>query len=171
VGETLPAPPLRRWAIDSLQRFPMSVEAAYAEWLFHGPLFQGLARIEGISPEGLAATCTPSAPDRCLAGGPGGGWLIDPVVFDSALQMIILWTRHYTDATPLPSRFGRYRRFGPLAGPEVQCYLLVPGKPPGPLLAVDIAFVVEGHLVGLLEGMECPSSSALNRLAGRRQHV
>jgi NAD(P)-dependent dehydrogenase (short-subunit alcohol dehydrogenase family) len=172
LADALPAlTPYPPPALDGLQRFPLSVAEAYRQWLFHGPLFQGLSAVEGISPDGLVATCRPSSPQRCLADNAAGQWLIDPMVFDSALQSIILWTRFYLDATPLPSRFNRYRRFGSLSAPEIRCYLQVPAQPGGNLFWVNIAFVAGGDLVGLLEGMECPASKALNRLSERRRRV
>ena len=170
--DRLPQPP--RYELpkpDELQPFALTVNEAYREWLFHGPLFQGIANIQGISSDAMIATCVPSSPQRCLTEDTAGEWLIDPVVFDSALQMIILWTRTYKDATPLPSRFRRYRRFGSLAGSQVQCHLRVPPATQDHLFSVDIAFVsTDGHLLGLLEGMECPSSKLLNRLAAQSMH-
>ncbi len=165
--DRLPLPPQRSLSRNGLQPFPMTIPEAYGRWLFHGPLFQGIANIHGISPELMVATCLPSSPGRCLTGETEGTWLIDPVVFDSALQLIILWMRTYQDATPLPSRFSRYRIFGPPSDAPVECYLRVPVQPLSPVVSLDIDFVGrEGQLLGVLEGMECPSSKALNRLTG-----
>ena len=160
-------PPYQSPFADGLQPFPMSVDEAYRQWLFHGPLFQGIAEIEGIADHGMTATLISSSPRQCLMGGPEGQWLIDPVVFDSGLQLVILWTRAYLDMTPLPSRFQRYRRFGSLSGSKVQCHLHVPAKPQDHIFYINIAFVgPDGRLLGLLEDMETLSSKSLNRLAG-----
>jgi hypothetical protein len=152
---------------DSLRPFSMSVDEAYRQWLFQGPLFQGLRRIEGIADQGMTAILASSSPRHCLAEAPEGRWLIDPVVFDSGLQLVILWTRAHLDMTPLPSRFRSYRRFGSLSGPEVRCHLHVPAIPEDQVFHINIAFVgPDGRLVGLLEDMETSCSRALNRLAG-----
>lgn len=165
LSDRLPPPPQRALVPGGLQPFSMSVPEAYRRWLFHGPLFQGIEKISGISPELMVATCLPSSPRRYLGGEPRSAWLIDPLVFDSALQMIILWMRTYRDATPLPSRLDRYRRFGSLSDAPIDCYLRVPAHSDGPVISVDIDFVgPHGELLGLLEGMECPFSKTLNRL-------
>ncbi len=167
LADRVPEPPSYMPLNGSLVPFAMGVEDAYRQWLFHGPLLQGIERVHGISGEGMAATCRPSSPRRCLKSTPGGEWLIDPVVFDSALQMALLWTRSYLDMTPLPSRFQRYRRFGSLSGSKVRCDLKILTKPQGNIFYIDIAFVgPDGRLLGILERQECPCSKALNRLAG-----
>lgn len=164
----LPAPPDYQLPIlNQLQPFPLTIAESYEQWLFHGPLFQGIDEVKGISPNHLAAQMAPSTPQMYLAHKADGHWLIDPCVFDSALQLIILWMRHYQDSTPLPSRFAHYHRFGSLSQSPITCYLIVPEQVRGHLLEVDIAFVDgNGRLVGLLEKMECPASQALNRLTG-----
>jgi hypothetical protein len=115
----------------------------------------------------MVATLVPSSPSACLKGGPEGQWLIDPVVFDSGLQMVILWARSHLDVTPLPSRYKRYRRFGSLSEGRIRCDLHIKSQPQENLFYIDLLFLgPKSRLVGMLEGMECPSSKALNRLAG-----
>lgn len=160
-------PPFQPPFEDGLQPFPMSVDEAYHRWLFHGRLFQGITEIEGIADQGIVATLVPSSPQQCLAGDPEGQWLIDPVVFDSGLQLVILWSRAYLDMTPLPSRFRRYRRFGSLSESKVRCYLHILSRPQDHLFYINVLFVgPNGRWLGLLEEMECPCSKGLNRLAG-----
>jgi hypothetical protein len=89
------------------------------------------------------------------------------VIFDSSLQLFLLWTRAELDKTTLPSRFLRYRRFGSLSETKLRCYVRVLERSRDPLFFLDIAFVgPDGRLRGLLEGMEGTSSRALNRLVG-----
>jgi hypothetical protein len=153
--------------LTDLTPFPLTVDAAYDRWLFHGPAFATIERIHGLSPRLLVSDCRPSAPQQLVAGAGAENWLIDPVIFDGALQSIILWARHFLDTTPLPSQFARYRRLGSLAAGQVRCYLFAPEMAGDGMFAVDIAFVDSaGRLIGYLEGMECPTSKALNRLAG-----
>jgi hypothetical protein len=172
LADRLPEPPPYRPPLaEDLRPFSMSVEEAYRQWLFHGPLFQNIAEIHGISERGMVATCMPSSPRQCLTGDPDGQWLIDPVVFDSGLQLIILWARAHTDMTPLPSRFQRYRCFGALAGQVIRCHLLANATADGHLLHATLFFVSpDGRLLGALEDLECSSTKALNRLAGRSGH-
>jgi hypothetical protein len=169
LSEQLPAPPpYRHPGAGRLVPFALTAEQAYEQWLFHGPRFRGITEIAGISNELLVATCRPSSPKELLAGETAGEWLIDPVIFDSALQMIILWTRSRRDATPLPSEFRRYLRFGSLSQSPVRCYLRIADQPESPIVSGDVAFLGPNDaLLGLLEEMKCPSSKALNRLGKR----
>ena len=167
LADRMPSIPQMLPPPDHLLPFPLDVAAAYEQWLFHGPLFAGITTIEGIAEHGIIATLAPSSPRRCLSGGQGM-WLIDPIVFDSGLQMVILWTRAVLDMTPLPARFRHYRRFGSLSRDQIRCYMQVSERPePGAnTFTINIYFAdVEGVLLGVLEGMECPMSTSLNRLA------
>ena len=167
MADRLPdAPPFEPAGRSDLGPFPMPLEEAYRDWLFHGPLFQGIEAVHGFGESGMTSTCVPSSPAQCLEGGPAGEWLIDPVVFDSALQMAVLWSRARLDMTPLPTRSRRYRRFGPLS-PAIRCDMRVTSRPHPNSFVIDIAFVgPDGRLRGLLEAMECACSPTLNRLAG-----
>jgi hypothetical protein len=88
------------------------------------------------------------------------------VVFDSGLQLIYLWTRAYTNMTPLPSRFRRYRRFGSLAEPVIRCHVQANTVSDDRIVQATLFFVgPDDRLRGLLEDWESINSKALNRLA------
>ncbi len=148
---------------------PLSVGEAYEQWLFHGPIFAGIVEVEAIGENGVIAQLAPSTPRRCLAQSPAGDWLIDPVMVDSALQLIILWARAYIDMTPLPARLTCYHRFaGPIKEP-VRCEATVRHTKGTPIIHADFRFIdATGKLVGWLEGLEGTCSKALNRLAEAR---
>jgi acyl transferase domain-containing protein/NAD(P)H-dependent flavin oxidoreductase YrpB (nitropropane dioxygenase family)/NADP-dependent 3-hydroxy acid dehydrogenase YdfG len=163
-----PLPPLR-----APRPFGKSVRGAYDDWLFHGPLFQGLTAIDEVGEEGIGGVIVPSDPARCLVAGEGaaggrGAWLIDPVVVDSAFQLGILYARSQYDVTPLPARFTRYRRFAPLAGETIRCEFRSRAAAGPNVLIIQIALLDgRGQLLGLIEEMELSCSRELNRLAGR----
>nr|WP_145952235.1 type I polyketide synthase [Paludisphaera borealis] len=159
------------------------VEEAYRDWLFHGPLFQGIASIEAIGPKGARAILRPSSPRACLRGEPPGEWLIDPILVDSALQMQVLWARLHWDVTLLPARIAEYRLFGPgIATPAarppgpsgnggdpygIRYELRISSESQVPTCHADHYFLsLDGRLLGVLTGVEGTGSKALNRLAG-----
>ena len=153
--------------LGSLPPFEAGVEQAYRKWLFHGPLLQGITRIDGLGAKGVAATLQPSPPGRTLKGVTSGEWLIDPVVFDSGLQLFLLWARANVDKTPLPSRFTRLRRYAGIGSDPVRCYLRVLEKSRDPVFYIDVHFVgADGRLLWSLEEMEGVCTRALNRLGG-----
>ncbi len=149
--------------------YPLSIADAYQKYLFHGPRFAHIERIEGTTSSGLLAQIRPSDPSAFINGG-NGAWLIDPVVFDSGLQLVLLWTRNEFDVTPLPARFARYRRFGPLRatnGGPIFCELVARPQAGVAMVHADLTFFEQdGNVLGILEGLECPASRELNRLAG-----
>jgi hypothetical protein len=150
-----------------LPPFEGGVEKAYRSWLFHGPLFQGITRIEGLGARGVEATIEPSTPERCLSGVTDGEWLIDPVVLDSGLQLFLLWARANLDKTPLPTRFTSLRCYQPIVSGPVRCSLRVLEKSRDPVFYIDVDFVgPDGRLLWALRDMEGACSKALNRLGG-----
>ena len=153
-------------AVSGLPPFERGVDDAYRQWLFHGPLLQGITQIHGLGPQGVEATILPSPPSRCMKDG-AGEWLIDPVVLDSGLQLFLLWARANVDKTPLPSRFTRLRRFAPIGDGPVRCYLRILETSRDPVFQIDIHFVgQDGRLLWALEEMEGVCTKALNRLGG-----
>jgi NAD(P)-dependent dehydrogenase (short-subunit alcohol dehydrogenase family) len=167
MGTALPEAPLfRPGDAAALQPFPLSVEDAYRQWLFHGPRLAGITAIEGLGERAIHARLDASAPPPPFDAPTDGRFLIDPVIFDSGLQLFLLWARAHLDKTPLPSRFTRYRRYGSLTEVPLRTYMQVLDRSRDPLYYMNVAFVgPDGRLVGLLEEMEGACSRALNRLA------
>jgi hypothetical protein len=149
----------------------MAVHDIYRQWLFHGPLMAGIRDITGIGANGIIADLMPSMPQRCLGQEAQGAWLIDPVVLDSALQMIIVWTRTHWDMTPLPSRMQSYQRFGPLSGQQIHCRMRIEADAAGHVVHCYVAFYGDdGQLLGLVDDAEGVCSKALNRLTQKQDN-
>lgn len=167
----LPAAPT--YQLPSLtQTFPLSVAEAYNQWLFHGPIFQAITTIAGMSETDFVAEARPSNPQLALSDGIGGDWLLDPVVVDAALQMSILWSRAQLDMTTLIARVKQFQRFGSLSAQPVNCHLDITNDVGSRTLTIDIAFVdAAGKLIARAEGVEFPYTEALNRLAGKEVYA
>jgi NAD(P)-dependent dehydrogenase (short-subunit alcohol dehydrogenase family) len=148
----------------------IAAEEAYGRYMFHGPAFQCIQEIPAIDETGAVATMLPSDPDACLAGPCAerpGGWLTDPVLVDGGPQLAIVWSRLHRDRTPLPARFGHFRRFAPVGGGPMRCDLRVLPESTAEVLLGDVTWTDDdGRVVAVLEGMELILSPALNRLAG-----
>jgi hypothetical protein len=166
MGPRLPASPgLDGFALNDVVALPFSLEEMYRQWLFHGPLMAGIREIKGIGTNGIAGDLVSSVPERCLGRNAQGTWVIDPVVLDSALQLIIVWTRMHWDMTPLPSRMHSYKRFAALSGQRINCQMLIKPDPTGHIVHCYVAFYGDtGQLLGLVEDAEGVCSKALNRL-------
>jgi acyl transferase domain-containing protein/NAD(P)H-dependent flavin oxidoreductase YrpB (nitropropane dioxygenase family)/NADP-dependent 3-hydroxy acid dehydrogenase YdfG len=159
--------------LDELPPFPMSVQAAYRDLLFHGPLFQGIEAIEGMDGRGAVSLLRASDPGSCVEGAGGSRWLLDPVLLDSALQVQVIWARLNWDVTLLPAEIGSHRVMLPAAqrpaadGEPIRHELLVRPDSQAPLCRCDHRFLLaDGRLLATLEGVVGVGSAALNRLAG-----
>jgi hypothetical protein len=154
--------------LSNLQAFPMSVENAYQRWLFHGPVFQTIEEIEGVTENVIVGVLKHSSPQSCLARETPGRWLVDPVIIDGAFQLTLLFARLQTDMTPLPARFGNLRLYSDLTGSDVRCVIRARFSSGGQHLETHTTFLsADGEVIGVLENAEFTSSLALNRLGGQ----
>ena len=153
--------------LGKLSDLPMGLDEASRTVLFQGPAMRGIECVTGIGPEGAEAVLRPSTPADLIDDADGGGWLFDPVIIDSALQLAMIWYRLYEDMTPLPSRLARLRRFAAWPACAVRCHMRARVAGAGHLLTADYAFTDDsGRLLAAMDGMELSGSRALNRLGG-----
>lgn len=94
--------------------YPYAVAEAYDKFLFHGPGFQGIELITGMSDHGIVGTLSASRPKRLGMG--ATAWTTDPVALDSALQLVGLWVREHKGASALPTYVERYTQVAPFRG-------------------------------------------------------
>jgi hypothetical protein len=147
----------------------LTVAKAYGEWLFHGPRFQVIEAIEGLSPAGSGAKVRISAPSQWLAGTSAAteGWLFDPALLDAAAQMAWLWARAYRDESALPTRFGRVVRYREQFPERLHMeYERVDSEDPTLIRGNVTFFDEQGEPVMAIEELDSVASAALNRLGG-----
>ncbi len=147
----------------------LGIATAYDEYLFHGPCFQVIDVIEGLSERGSAARVHPSRPADWLLGMPAAhdAWTFDPALVDAAAQMALLWARTMRGESCLPARFGRVVRLREsLPSRMTMEFELVPVPDPSVVRANVYFLDAGGQVVLLIEEMECIASAALNRLGG-----
>ena len=159
--------------LDGLAPFPTTVEAAYRDLLFHGPLMQGIVEVDGMDHRGAVSWLRPSTPEQCLTGVDGGAWLLDPVLLDSALQVQVVWARLHWDVTLLPAEIGAHGRALPGAaavlapGELIRHELRLRPNSERPLCRADHRFYLpDGRLLATLDDVVGVGTAALNRLAG-----
>lgn len=93
----------------------------YDRWLFHGPAFQGLTRVERHSDEGiLVRSRVAPAPAEWFREPLRPNWIADPLSVDVALQAVILWCQEHRGSPCLPSLLGEYRQFVTAFPPDVR---------------------------------------------------
>ena len=149
----------------------LSVATAYDELLFHGPCFQVIEAIDGLSERGSVARVRRIAARReWLAGMPEAHdqWIFDPALVDAAAQMALLWARSLRGESCLPARFGRIVRLRETLPRADDDGVRAASRCADPsLVRANVYFLdAAGQVVLLIEEMECIASAALNRLGG-----
>ncbi|HKN51575.1 MAG TPA: SDR family NAD(P)-dependent oxidoreductase, partial [Amycolatopsis sp.] len=91
----LPAP--RQWTSPGNLR-PVHADIYDGGVLFHGPQFQVIREILGISDQGAAAIVAGARE----MGWPGTGWHTDPAAVDGGLQLALLWAEQVLGRASLP---------------------------------------------------------------------
>jgi hypothetical protein len=143
-----------------------SLDRAYRDWTFHGPLFQRVTQIAGIGVDSIVGTVYSSSAIPVLSDVGRPEWIIDPFVFDAALQLLLMWSRAQNDKTALPSRFHSFTRYGPLSDEPLTCYVAVESLASGHALKSNVHFIdAAGRVLAVLDTMEASCASRLNRLA------
>lgn len=147
----------------------LSVAKAYDEFLFHGPCFQVIESIKGLSDGGASCYVRPTRPTEWLAGVPSehDQWVFDPALVDAAAQMALLWARTMRDQSCLPTRFGRVARLRETLPSKMRMEFENVPVPDPYLVRANVFFLDDaGQVVMMIEDMECVASAALNRLGG-----
>lgn len=143
-----------------------TVSQIYDSWLFHGPIFQGIVSLDSMGVDGISGQVNLSQAAACLQDAAGQPWAIDPIMWDSAMQLAGVWARKYLDMTVLPTGFSSFTLLErPTAGPlKVLVDVPVESKH-GQLLCNVAVYDQAGKLVMLAEGLGGIGSRSFNRLA------
>ncbi len=152
----------------------LEVHKAYAEWLFHGPRFQVIEEIAGLSDMGAQGLIRTTSPGLWMKNSENGygQWIFDPALVDAAPQMAILWSRAFRDETALPARFDRIVRFAETLPEKLVMDFERVESEESHLVRANIYFSDDqDNVMLMIEGMECISSAELNRICGTAKSV
>ncbi len=142
------------------------------ERLFHGPALHGIEQVDGCSDKGIAAHVKSApTPGSWIKQPLRSIWITDPLVIDSAFQLMILWSFERFGAGSLPCFAGRYRQFLETFPREgVQVVIRVTAERQHSAMA-DIEFLDRhtGKLVARMEDYECVIDPSLQQAFQRNQ--
>jgi hypothetical protein len=143
-----------------LQRYP---HATYGAELFHGPQFQVIRSVEGVSSEGAVALL-----GGARASGWRGSWATDAALLDGGLQLALLWSGHVIGGRSLPTAVGAYHAYRERWGAGEVCCTLRGTVLGADRVVCDISFAAPGGgLVAELRRVELhrrPGSPAVQLL-------
>ncbi|MDR3637010.1 MAG: SDR family NAD(P)-dependent oxidoreductase, partial [Isosphaeraceae bacterium] len=159
--------------LPHLPRLGTNIDEVYRGTLFHGPMLQGIERIEASGEPGIAAFVATSPPPLEWITRPlRNSWLSDPLAIDSAFQLLIVWCAEQLGAGSLPTRFAGYRQFRkefPAEG--VRVVARVVQTSPHKAIA-EIEFLDhQGALVARFDEYECVIDASLNDAFRRNQAI
>jgi len=152
-------------ASEDLPALEQSIESIYSETLFHGPAMRGLVDVESCGESGLVARCRVAPPPQDWMKEPvRNRWIADPLVLDSGLQAMIVWTSDRVGEASLPSRLTRYRQFV-AAFPKDGARIVISVRDRTDARVVsDIDWVGDdGRLLARLEGYESVVDASLSK--------
>ena len=146
----------------------LAVTKAYNEFLFHGPRFQVIEEIQGLSASGANALVRRTCPKQWLENIETlHQWVFDPGIVDAAAQMALLWARTFRNESALPALFGRVVRFSESLPEKLNMQFEIIPSEESHLVHANVYFTdTENKVALLIEDMECVSSASLNRIGG-----
>ncbi|MCC6621520.1 MAG: aminotransferase class I/II-fold pyridoxal phosphate-dependent enzyme [Deltaproteobacteria bacterium] len=82
---------------------PLTLAGFYGGVTFHGPLLQGISAIDGVGPGFVRGRVKTSRPSDWVRLTDQAAWAIDPLAFDSAMQLAayVAWIRYRRAGTPV----------------------------------------------------------------------
>ena len=131
---------------------PWTREAVYdGHLLFHGPSFQVIQSVAGVSREGMVGTLT-GVRERGWA---DEAWRTDVAALDGALQFALLWSREVLGGASLPMAVASFESFSE-ALPEGMLRCVVRGREVHDARAVCDVLLEDlaGHPLALFRGVE-----------------
>jgi hypothetical protein len=152
-------------------RAAYDVRRAYSEFLFHGIDLQGIADIVGRADRAFVGRAYPAPPPADWFEFPlRSGWLADPLVLDSAFQMMILWTQGTHATGSLPSYIGRYRQFRKNFPADPTTIIIRVTRDDSRLARADIDFLApDGSVIAQMQDYECVMEAELNAAFRKNQ--
>ncbi len=144
------------------------------ERLFHGPDLQGIELVGGCSSKGITAMVKAAPkPENWIKQPLRNIWLTDPLVVDSAFQLMILWSFERSGSGSLPSFAGRYRQFQDSFPREGAQIIIKVTSERNHGASADIEFFdrTSGKLIARLEDYECIIDPSLQKAFRRNQSV
>ncbi len=126
--------------LTSPYKTDLSLKKIYNSWLFHGPCFHHIKKIQGINNEGIAGTIEAVPASSCLSKGEDN-WSVNPIILDCALQFLLIWTRKIWDTTGYPMGFQSFDSIKNLSDEPYDCRIKVYPEIPGQMLRSDITLL------------------------------
>jgi 8-amino-7-oxononanoate synthase len=129
---------------------PLALSEFYSRHTFHGPLLQGIVRIEALGDEHVVGVVRSG--DAAAWG--QAPWKLGPLAVDSALQLAAYWARVRRDRAGFPIRLGRWRQVDVPANSELRATLSFTSSTADRFVGLLTLQDLDGRVVAIGEGVE-----------------
>ncbi len=131
--------------------------------LFHGQELQGILEVTQCSDKGIVANVSAAAQPSTWMNQPiRSGWLTDPLILDSAFQMMILWSFEENDSASLPTAIASYRQYQRNYPKDSAKIIAEVNEHTAHKAKAAIEFLDgDGKLIALMDGYECVRDASL----------
>ena len=145
--------------------YSRSIDEIYEKILFHGIELRGIQEIMGYSSQSISARIASApAPDQWMTDPLRSRWIADPLVFDCACQMAIIWCFEERGMVSLPSYSASYRQYRDRFPSEGVTAVLEVKEATDHIMTGDFTFLdADNVVVATLTGYEAVMDASLSR--------
>ena len=123
-------PPAAEWSLENPRPSKFTAHSVYAEqWLFHGPIFQAIARIGNLSSQGIEGSLRVLPLEPLVKPGQPTKFHTDLIVIDNFTQLLGAWGLDYLSEGDVvfPLRLEELEIYGdrPAVGTLVECQITI----------------------------------------------
>ncbi len=139
--------------------------------LFHGQDLQGIKEVTHCSDKGIAANVNAAPQPSTWMNQPiRSSWLTDPLILDSAFQMMILWSFEERGIASLPTAISSYRQYQRNYPKDGARIITVVNEKTDHRANASIEFIdSKGQLIALIDCYECVRDSSLQMAFEKNQ--
>jgi 8-amino-7-oxononanoate synthase len=142
---------------------PLPLREFYDRITFHGPLLQGIASIDGFSPDGITGTVRGSAPSDWIKQPLRKTWTIDPLIIDCGFQLAAywIWAKHGLPAFPLA--FDEYTQLAPFGAGPLKCTARIESVEGGVFRGTLVWSNAQGDLLAFMREVAAEAKTQTSR--------
>ncbi|MEM7027495.1 MAG: SDR family NAD(P)-dependent oxidoreductase, partial [Pseudomonadota bacterium] len=133
--------------------------------LFHGQHLQGIKKVSHCGEEGIMAEVNAApAPSKWMSQPIRSSWITDPLILDSAFQMMIIWSFEQQEIGSLPTEIESYRQYKKKFPKAGVCVVARITHQTDHKAIADIEFIdKKGALVARMQGYTCVRDGSLKQ--------
>ncbi len=107
---------------------PFDLPEFYESYSFHGPLMQGVSQITSFNDQQISGVLASSKPQRWVAAPSRGDWTVDPLVVDSAFQLVAYWLAAKKRKSGFPLSIGSFDILEPFTADSYEVTIELAGN-------------------------------------------